>query len=44
MIVLGRDGTVRKTHAGYDGPATGEHHEKFKKEFELMIESLLNED
>ncbi|MEY4628798.1 MAG: hypothetical protein RLZZ595_1124, partial [Bacteroidota bacterium] len=30
MIVLGRDGTVRKTHAGYDGPATGEHHEKFK--------------
>lgn len=44
MIILGKDGTVRKTHAGYDGPATGVHHEKFKQDFESTIASLLNED
>lgn len=43
MIILGRDGTVRKTHAGYSGPATGKHHEAFKEEFRELIEALLNE-
>ena len=43
MIILGRDGTVRKTHAGYAGPATGVHHENFKKEFEAYISELLKE-
>jgi thiol-disulfide isomerase/thioredoxin len=43
MIFIGRDGTVRKTHAGYAGPATGIHHELFKKEFSEIVEALLAE-
>lgn len=41
MIFIGKDGTVKKTHAGYSGPATGIHHENFKKEFEDEIKLLL---
>lgn len=41
MIFIGKDGEVKKTHAGYAGPATGVHHEIFKKEFEAEINSLL---
>jgi thiol-disulfide isomerase/thioredoxin len=41
MIFIGKDGKVRKTHAGYSGPATGVHHEIFKKEFEEEIKLLL---
>ena len=43
MIFIGRDGTVRKTHAGYSGPATGIHHQAFKKEFSEIINALLAE-
>jgi len=43
MIIVGKDGSIRKTHAGYSGPATGIHHEKFKKEFDEYINMLLNE-
>jgi thiol-disulfide isomerase/thioredoxin len=41
MIFLGKDGTVRKTHAGYSGPATGIHHEQFIRDFNAEINSLL---
>jgi thiol-disulfide isomerase/thioredoxin len=41
MIILGKDGKVKSTHAGYEGPATGVHHEKFKREFNETIEQLL---
>lgn len=43
MIIIGKDGTVRKTHAGYAGPATGIHHEEFKTKFSKEIVSLLEE-
>jgi len=43
MIFIGRDGTVRKTHAGYAGPATGIHHDQFKKEFSEIVDALLAE-
>lgn len=43
MIILGKDGSIRKTHAGYSGPATGIHHEKFKKEFDEYINMLISE-
>jgi hypothetical protein len=43
MIFIGRDGTVRKTHTGYAGPATGIHHDQFKKEFSEIIDALLAE-
>lgn len=44
MIVIGKDGLVKKTHAGYAGPATGIHHEKFKSEFDAMIRELVKEN
>ena len=43
MIILGKDGKVRKTHAGYEGPATGIHHEIFKREFSATIDELLKQ-
>jgi hypothetical protein len=43
MIFIGKDGTVRKTHAGYAGPATGIHHETFKQNFNKEIDELLAE-
>ncbi|NDC77984.1 MAG: TlpA family protein disulfide reductase [Chitinophagia bacterium] len=42
-IFLGRDGRVRKTEAGYAGPATGRHHEAFRREFEETVDALLRE-
>ena len=42
-IFIDKKGNVRKIHTGYDGPATGQHHEAFKKEFEHLVNSLLNE-
>jgi hypothetical protein len=44
MILIGKDGTVRKTHAGYAGPATGIHHETFKQKFAEDINALLAEE
>jgi len=44
MILIGKDGTVRKTHAGYAGPATGIHHENFKQKFTEDINALLAEE
>jgi thiol-disulfide isomerase/thioredoxin len=44
MILIGKDGTVRKTHAGYAGPATGIHHEIFKQKFTEDINALLAEE
>lgn len=42
-IFIDKKGNVRKIHTGYDGPATGKHYEAFKKEFEELVTSLLNE-
>jgi thiol-disulfide isomerase/thioredoxin len=44
MILIGKDGTVRKTHAGYAGPATGIHHVTFKQKFTEDINALLAEE
>ncbi len=40
-IFIGRDGLVKKIHAGFDGPATGERHTRLKAEFEEMVKELL---
>ncbi len=40
-IFIGRDGLVKRIHAGFDGKATGERHEKLKAEIEEMIKTLL---
>lgn len=42
-IFIDKKGLVRKIHSGYDGPATGKHYDAFKKEFEELITTLLNE-
>ena len=42
-IFLGRDGRVRRVHAGFYGPATGAQHERLIREFEREIERLLRE-
>ena len=42
-IFIGKDGTVKRIHQGYDGPATGQHFEDFKKEFYGLMNELLNE-
>lgn len=42
-IFIDKKGNVRKIHSGYNGPATGAHYEEFKKEFDELINSLLQE-
>jgi len=42
-IFLGRDGRVRRIHAGFYGPATGEQHAKQVRDWEREVEGLLRE-
>ncbi len=42
-IYIDKKGEVRKIHTGFNGPATGEKHEEFKKEFAETIGELLAE-
>jgi thiol-disulfide isomerase/thioredoxin len=42
-VFLGREGRVRRVHAGFYGPATGAQHERLIREFEGEIERLLAE-
>jgi thiol-disulfide isomerase/thioredoxin len=42
-VFLGRDGRVRRIHAGFHGLATGPQHAKMVREFEREIERLLKE-
>ncbi|HEY8256108.1 MAG TPA: TlpA disulfide reductase family protein [Gemmatimonadales bacterium] len=40
-VFLGRDGKVRRVHAGFYGPATGAQHQRLMEEFAKEIERLL---
>ncbi|HWB43421.1 MAG TPA: TlpA disulfide reductase family protein [Gemmatimonadales bacterium] len=42
-IFLGRDGRVRRIHAGFYGPATGAQHAKQVREWEEEVRALLRE-
>lgn len=42
-IFIGKDGKIRKFHAGFFGPGTGEHFELLKKEFYQTLDELLKE-
>ena len=42
-IWVDRTGTVRKIHAGFSGPATGQHYDDLTQEFRALVESLLAE-
>jgi thiol-disulfide isomerase/thioredoxin len=44
ILFLGRDGRVRRVHAGFHGLAAGAQHQRQVREFEVEIEKLLNED
>lgn len=39
-IFLDKNGNIAKIHTGFDGPATGIHFEKFKKDFEQTLKYL----
>jgi peroxiredoxin len=43
-LFLGRDGRIRRIHAGFYGPATGEAHTALLASFEQEVERLLAED
>lgn len=42
-IFVDKKGFIRKIHTGYDGPGTGKFYEKFKLEFDELVNQLLNE-
>lgn len=43
ILFLGRDGRVRRVHAGFHGLAAGAQHQRQAREFEVEIERLLRE-
>jgi thiol-disulfide isomerase/thioredoxin len=43
-IFLGRDGRVRRVHAGFYGPATGAQHDALVADFRREVERLLSEE
>ena len=44
LIFIDRNKKVRSIHTGFNGPATGNRYEEFKKKFEQLITELINED
>jgi thiol-disulfide isomerase/thioredoxin len=42
-VFVGRDGRVRKIHAGFSGPATGARFDEVKREMEELVKALLAE-
>ena len=42
-LFIGRDGRVRKVHAGFYGAATGEQHTALIRDFERTVDALLAE-
>nr|WP_299388641.1 TlpA disulfide reductase family protein [Allomuricauda sp.] len=43
-IYIDKDGSVKKIHTGFNGPATGEKHEAFKKEFWETIKQMTQKE
>lgn len=42
-IFIGKDGSVRKVHTGFNGPGTGTYYSDFVKEIDLFVRLLLKE-
>ena len=42
-IFIDKKGQVRRIHTGFNGPATGDKHINFKKEFDIFVTMLSNE-
>lgn len=43
-IYIDKNGEVKKIHTGFNGPATGEKYEQFKKQFAETIQELTQEE
>ncbi|MEL6633414.1 MAG: TlpA disulfide reductase family protein [Bacteroidota bacterium] len=43
-IWIGRDGTIRKIHTGFNGPGTGAPYQQFVTEYQALIEKMLAEE
>jgi len=43
LMILDKNGKIRKIHTGFSGPGTGSHYTDFVKEFEKTIDDLLAE-
>ena len=43
MIIIDKNGDVRKIHTGFSGPGTGKYYLEFVNEFEKLINDLLKE-
>jgi thiol-disulfide isomerase/thioredoxin len=42
-IFIDREGSVRRIHTGFNGPATGEKYMEFQREFDSLVQKLLSE-
>jgi thiol-disulfide isomerase/thioredoxin len=42
-IFIGKDGSVKKVHTGFNGPGTGKYYEEYTVETDSLIRSLLAE-
>lgn len=43
LLVIDRKGMIRRTHAGFSGPATGAHYQEQNKELTVFVDLLLKE-
>ena len=43
MVIVDRNGHVRRIHTGFSGPATGEHYTQSVAEFKRTVDQLLAE-
>ena len=43
LMIIDKNGKIRKIHTGFSGPGTGSHYADFVKEFEQTIDDLLSE-
>lgn len=43
IVILDRNGKVRKIHTGFSGPGTGKYYKDFEEEFSSLIQQLSNE-
>lgn len=43
LMIIDKNGKIRKIHTGFSGPGTGSHYVDFVKEFEKTIDNLLAE-
>jgi len=43
LMIIDKNGRIRKIHTGFSGPGTGSHYADFVKEFEKTIDDLLAE-